>query len=79
MIKKQIADDRAAQEARLKPTANKSGAKRTVTASTATTAGSPSGSCLIQVCNVCLSYLDTLNMPSNVNDELTLLTILLNI
>jgi len=46
MIKRQIADDRAAQEARLKPTAGKGGTKRTANASTV---GSPTGTCLIQV------------------------------
>ena len=47
MIKRQIADDRAAQEARHKATDSKGGTKRTVITSTA-----GSDSCLIQVCTV---------------------------
>lgn len=47
MIKRQIADDRAAQEARHKATDSKGGTKRAVVTSTA-----GSDSCLIQVCTV---------------------------
>jgi len=53
LIKKQIADDRAAREAKLKPTTSEgAAAKRTAISSIAGTHSATSSSCLIQVRNV---------------------------
>ena len=52
MIKRQIADDRAAREVKIKPTVSKDDAKKTAISSTVGSSPTTSGSCLIQVCDI---------------------------